>query len=88
MPEHPDFTAEIAALKAALVPPNAAPQADHAGPAAEAVPGEVMRLLGDLRRRLAEVAPAAGEEIAAHPLAGVAAAFLLGFVLGRLSRAA
>ena len=88
MPEATDLSAEIAALRAALVPPRATVEpAQDATSAGDAEPvGEVARLLGELRRHLAEAAPVAEEEIATHPLAAVAAAFLLGLALGRISR--
>lgn len=81
MPELSDLRAEIVALKAALVPSPGTASAEDAAPASE-----VARVLRELQHQLAEAASAAEEGIAAHPLAGVAASFLLGFALGRASK--
>ena len=88
MPEDRQIRAEIEALKAALMPPRstAAAPGDDVSAADAASGAEIVRVLGELHRRLADAAVLADEEITAHPLAAVAAALLLGFVLGRASK--
>ena len=47
---------------------------------------EVERILRELQLRLAEMTNDAEDAIAAHPLASVGAAFLLGVAVGRLTK--
>jgi ElaB/YqjD/DUF883 family membrane-anchored ribosome-binding protein len=84
MPESDRLRAEIAALKSDLEPPAAAPA--PAAPSESEQSREITRLLGELQRHLAEAIPPAEEQIAAHPLPAIGAAFLLGLLLGRASR--
>ncbi|MBZ0147603.1 MAG: hypothetical protein K8F62_08700 [Pseudorhodoplanes sp.] len=47
---------------------------------------EIERVVRELQSRLTEATEAAEDTIAAHPLTSIAAAFLLGIAVGRLTR--
>jgi ElaB/YqjD/DUF883 family membrane-anchored ribosome-binding protein len=77
---------DLAELRAerAVEPPSAAPPAGEAGSGSTAVDEgtEALRKLADyVTTRAGE----AEETLAEHPLVGVAAAFLLGLAIGRIS---
>lgn len=88
MKKRAELSAEMAAMRSSLAesPPAARAAEPAAARSATAAEDELTRALGELRECLGTLPSAAEEEIAAHPLASVAAAFLLGVAVGRLSR--
>lgn len=80
-----DITAELASLRAEL---QQAADEPHLKAAAEAVSeagAELEEKLAELRDLLADAGDETREIVAGHPLAAVAAAFLLGVVVGRMT---
>ncbi len=85
-----ELRAELAELRVGRDedPRNALPQDSNPPEPGEASRAEVNGPFGtgDIEQAIRELAEATESEIAEHPLMVVALAFLLGFVLGRLSR--
>jgi hypothetical protein len=81
--------AELDALAAGLARPDPTdpPHPDHGRPDRGGTePHEFDAILRDLEIRLAAAAEDAEHIVASHPLASLAAAFLLGLVIGRAAR--
>lgn len=88
MTDHGKLHAELDALKSEIKrsESNGDSVLSESPCAESSVHPEVERVLQELQLRLAEVTEGAEDTIAAHPLASVGAAFLLGIAVGRLIR--
>ena len=85
-PKMTDLTAELAALRADLHRQPATP--DPPPPSSPDTPGpgaELEAMIAELRDVLTDAGSGTRDAIADHPLTAVAAAFLLGIVVGRIS---
>jgi hypothetical protein len=81
-----DLSAELAALRADLGRRAQAPQQPPSSEPDAASPGaELEAMLAELRDTLAEAGAETREAIADHPAMAIAAAFLLGIIVGRIS---
>lgn len=86
-----DLIHELSALRAALgrrhpaqEPPSADPGDED--PTGEAVDPGLSDILEDLKTELTELTGAAEDMVAEHPTAAVASAFLLGILVGRMTK--
>jgi ElaB/YqjD/DUF883 family membrane-anchored ribosome-binding protein len=80
---------EIDALLAELAKAQASqPGGEDAAPAGDAQHplADAMAALGQLRDQLEDAAKDAGDAVGEHPVAAIASAFLLGLVIGRISK--
>lgn len=81
---------ELKTLRDSLASGNAAPQSGASSSdraSADTPDSEIDRALNELKQCFADVAEEAEELVGEHPIASLAAAFVLGLVIGRISGA-